>query len=283
MITALCEMLEVTEEAQQPLTHGDRPIDGAAHGDLVEAEHQARHNLGVTIETRILAALLLGRPTSSSGAELDPAPGCRCMPHRRFPCGHCVHDVCQDCDRCPCRCRHTAPDHPARPPLPRSPAEAGILIWRRFQRTEGFMLFIWDTRPHRLADAQLDDATLQHAIRMLVPEVLRDQLVERYHVDLSRSIEPGLNSGAFNIPRESMACVLVEAGVTDEDVRRYADAAEPVLLRRARIETGLSWLRVECVACTWKQAYNLAVMTEGMATDKGMEGWNRHENCPGRT
>ncbi|SCF87328.1 hypothetical protein GA0115259_103995 [Streptomyces sp. MnatMP-M17] len=27
-----------------------------------------------------------------------------CMPHRRFPCGHCPHDVCQDCDRC-CSCR----------------------------------------------------------------------------------------------------------------------------------------------------------------------------------
>lgn len=27
-----------------------------------------------------------------------------CMPHRRLPCGHCPHQVCQDCDRC-CSCQ----------------------------------------------------------------------------------------------------------------------------------------------------------------------------------
>ena len=46
-----------------------------------------------------------------------PAPEAEshCPPHLRFPCGHCAHDLCQDCSRCcTCKCPNPEDDTPVR-------------------------------------------------------------------------------------------------------------------------------------------------------------------------
>ena len=34
----------------------------------------------------------------------QPAEECSCMPHRKYACGHCDMDLCQDCGLCSCGC-----------------------------------------------------------------------------------------------------------------------------------------------------------------------------------
>ncbi|MBC9730700.1 hypothetical protein [Streptomyces sp. TRM68367] len=43
-----------------------------------------------------------------TAATEPPAEGDPCMPHQRYHCGHCPHDLCQDCERCPCSCKCSA-------------------------------------------------------------------------------------------------------------------------------------------------------------------------------
>lgn len=50
--------------------------------------------------TRLLAPTQALREAPSEGPRLDP---CTCPPHHKAACGHCIHDVCEDCDRC-CGC-----------------------------------------------------------------------------------------------------------------------------------------------------------------------------------
>ncbi|MEU4256320.1 hypothetical protein AB0B42_00430 [Streptomyces fradiae] len=45
--------------------------------------------------------------------------GCGMPLTRRLECGHCPHEVCEDCDRCPCSCKCTS----AAAPLPQTAAE----------------------------------------------------------------------------------------------------------------------------------------------------------------
>jgi hypothetical protein len=80
---------------------------------LAEAERQAKRvgHLSTVFEsarTRAdnLAARVaeLERSTDPAAAPL-PGEACSCMPHRKFPCGHCEMDLCQDCgDCCTCAC-----------------------------------------------------------------------------------------------------------------------------------------------------------------------------------
>lgn len=46
-----------------------------------------------------------GKDTASSGESIQPTnpDECTCMPHRKFRCGHCDMDLCQDCGQC-CGC-----------------------------------------------------------------------------------------------------------------------------------------------------------------------------------
>lgn len=51
-----------------------------------------------------LAGAVLHDVTDSSEATQPVSPdACTCMPHRKFRCGHCDMDLCQDCGQC-CGC-----------------------------------------------------------------------------------------------------------------------------------------------------------------------------------
>lgn len=41
--------------------------------------------------------------SAAPAAASQPGEACACAPHRKFECGHCELDVCQDCGRC-CSC-----------------------------------------------------------------------------------------------------------------------------------------------------------------------------------
>ena len=71
----------------------------------LEAE---RHSTNEALDDAV-QALRLGRdlPETVPAVPAADQTHTRCsMPlTRRLECGHCPHEVCEDCDRCPCSCR----------------------------------------------------------------------------------------------------------------------------------------------------------------------------------
>lgn len=45
-----------------------------------------------------------GRPVDEDPIAYTLTHDCGIPLNRRLECGHCPHEVCQDCDRCPCSC-----------------------------------------------------------------------------------------------------------------------------------------------------------------------------------
>lgn len=73
---------------------------------IVRGAASGPHTDTGTVE--FIAALLDSAAHDGHVRPASPPPattGCACMPHQKFPCGHCPMDVCLDCDRCPCSCR----------------------------------------------------------------------------------------------------------------------------------------------------------------------------------
>jgi hypothetical protein len=143
-------------------------------------------------------------------------------------------------------------------------------------------LYVSDPRPHKLSASDLPDAALRHAIDVLVPSPLREELLDRYRVDFFPDfVFRDVRSGEHCIPRLNAACVLVEAGMSLEDVYQYVSRQEPILLRRYSVLWGMPGGRtVRCIACPWKRSYSPLVV-EGQAERLGIEAWKKHEDCPG--
>ncbi|MFM9542274.1 hypothetical protein [Streptomyces turgidiscabies] len=75
--------------------------DGDWHPDPDKlAKYEAEQAQKATAETA---------PTGEGGDEGNPPSehSCTLPPTQRLTCGHCPHQLCEDCDRCPCRCRCT--------------------------------------------------------------------------------------------------------------------------------------------------------------------------------
>jgi hypothetical protein len=77
---------------------------------LNEAADAVAENLRDTPEYGQYIADLLrqmadARKDTPEGETTQPAnpDECTCMPHRKFRCGHCEMDLCQDCGQC-CGC-----------------------------------------------------------------------------------------------------------------------------------------------------------------------------------
>lgn len=143
-------------------------------------------------------------------------------------------------------------------------------------------LYNGDSRPYKISGSCLSDAALRHAIDILVPSDLKSELLDRYRVDFFPDFTfDEVRSGKFCIPRVQAACVLVEAGMSLEDVYRYVSLQQPVLLRRYHIQWGtLGGRTIQCIACPWKQSYSPLVI-EGEAERLGIKAWKNHEDCPG--
>ncbi|MBD9703422.1 hypothetical protein IHE56_15290 [Streptomyces sp. ID01-12c] len=72
--------------------------------DCTEVATLLREYAALPADTAAAVAQLGALPVPASAA---PSVGHECpLPDtRRLECGHCVHELCQDCDRCPCSCR----------------------------------------------------------------------------------------------------------------------------------------------------------------------------------
>lgn len=45
-----------------------------------------------------------GKASSPEPTATQQPDECTCMPHRKLACGHCLMDLCGDCNNCPCSC-----------------------------------------------------------------------------------------------------------------------------------------------------------------------------------
>lgn len=93
-----------------------RPAPAAADPLRVIADHLAQHYDGQPLaelrdehaahHLEAAARLLPHLPAPAPAEPTCPAEVNRCMPHRRYGCGHCPHTDCQnpDCGHCPCKC-----------------------------------------------------------------------------------------------------------------------------------------------------------------------------------
>ncbi|MFF8992605.1 hypothetical protein ACF09H_22245 [Streptomyces sp. NPDC014983] len=92
----------------------DRPVDEALQNLAAFLRDGQRWRAGRLVSSScpsqadICAALGWPPPWNTAWAPAAPHVGAKdnCMPHQRFSCGHCPHDLCQVCERCcSCRCR----------------------------------------------------------------------------------------------------------------------------------------------------------------------------------
>lgn len=94
----LNEAADLIEAEQHRLDDAENARHGALDHES-ELQHTAVHAMGA-----LLRRVAAGKGTRE-GESTQPAnpDECTCMPHRKFRCGHCEMDLCQDCGQC-CGC-----------------------------------------------------------------------------------------------------------------------------------------------------------------------------------
>lgn len=99
----------VAELEAAPVDEAAEFAEGQAGLDAMRREHPAPCRVPDSPDCTCPVTAEQARRIERDHPETDTAHDCGIPLVRRLDCGHCPHEICQDCDRCPHTCRCASP------------------------------------------------------------------------------------------------------------------------------------------------------------------------------
>jgi hypothetical protein len=107
-LSEAAEQLRANRDRLAQLEKGRAAVlaEAAVIAQDISRERDDTAGSGRAISGRLFSLADAAGAGAGRGAQPDEThTGCGMPLTRRLECGHCPHEVCEDCDRCPCSCR----------------------------------------------------------------------------------------------------------------------------------------------------------------------------------